>query len=279
MRDGEWVIAGYFVYAAVLAGLLPIRADIALTAQGLNGLLLMGLGLVAWLARRERWRLLRDLYAFPPMLLAYREMGWFAQPHADFLLEKQWVIWDRALLYGLRLKEAIELFGPALPSILEIAYSLVYTLSAFSVAILYACGRRERTGAFLFTFLLAIFACYALFPYFPSEPPRTVFPESDLPSHDTVFRQFNRALLGGYGIHTSVFPSAHVAGAFAAAFALRRLLPEVRWPGRLLLALAVLIATATVYGRYHYAVDAAAGFGAAVFAEALGRRRGRRLAV
>ena len=43
-----------------------------------------------------------------------------------------------------------------------------------------------------------------------------------------------------------------------------RLLPERKWVGRLLLGLAVSIAFATVYGRYHYTVDALAGFAVSV---------------
>jgi hypothetical protein len=41
--------------------------------------------------------------------------------------------------------------------------------------------------------------------------------------------------------------------------------------GRVLLVIAVLIATATVYGRYHYAADAVAGFAVAVMAFGLSR--------
>jgi membrane-associated phospholipid phosphatase len=36
-------------------------------------------------------------------------------------------------------------------------------------------------------------------------------------------------------------------------------MPEKPWVSRLLLVMAALIAVATVYGRYHYAVDALAG--------------------
>jgi membrane-associated phospholipid phosphatase len=91
----------------------------------------------------------------------------------------------------------------------------------------------------------------------------------------TIFRRFNWFLLGGYGIHTSVFPSAHVSGAFAAAFGVRRALPEKPRVWHSLLAIAVLIATATVYGRYHYVVDAVAGFAVSVVALALGLLAGR----
>ena len=42
----------------------------------------------------------------------------------------------------------------------------------------------------------------------PSEPPRLLYPEDNLPQIDTVFRRWNLWLLGGYSIQTSVFPSA-----------------------------------------------------------------------
>ncbi|MCX6626022.1 MAG: phosphatase PAP2 family protein, partial [Candidatus Solibacter sp.] len=52
---------------------------------------------------------------------------------------------------------------------------------------------------------------------------------------------------------------------------IRKLLPEYPWTGRRYLLLATLIAVATVYGRYHFAVDTVAGFGMAVAALAVSR--------
>jgi membrane-associated phospholipid phosphatase len=152
--------------------------------------------------------------------------------------------------------------GPA--AILEIAYTLTYELAPIAVATIYLYRRRERLERFMLPFLLSVLLCYGQFPFWPSEPPRTVFPGEDFPSVITVFRQFNWSVLGSYGIHTSVFPSAHVAGAFGIAFAMMSTLPEHRWVGRAFLIVAILIATATVYGRYHYAADAVAGFAMAV---------------
>jgi membrane-associated phospholipid phosphatase len=240
-----------------------------------NASVLAGYALLAYvepIRRRPFFSILRDWYPFPQMLLAYREMGWMARPHEDFALERSWVVWDKLLLNDYGLKALIESTGPVLPSLLEISYSLVYTISTFGVVMLYVYRKRERVDSFLTTFGIGILAAYALFPYFPSEPPRTVFPGEDFPSIVTPFRRFNWGLLGEYGIHTSVFPSAHVSGAFSGAFAMIRLLPEHRWAGRFLVVLAVLIATATVYGRYHYAVDALAGFAIAVAAAWMTRR-------
>jgi len=180
------------------------------------------------------------------------------------------VEWDRLVLRG-GARRAIEMLGPVIPGILELAYSLVYTLGPFGVAVIYLYRRRERVDAFLFPFLLSVLLCYAQFPYWPSEPPRTVFPGEDFPAYDTAFRRFNWWLLGGYGIHTSVFPSAHVGGAFSALFGMWSALPERKWVTRFLLMMAILIATATVYGRYHYLADAAAGFAMAVLALAITR--------
>lgn len=197
--------------------------------------------------------------------------GWLALPQHGHALEARWVVWDRALLYG-GVKGAIESFGPVLPSALEIAYSLVYALAPFSIAVLYLYRHRDRVHQFLFIFVLGTLLCYAQYPWWPSEPPRVVFFGQDSPAYDTIFRRFNWWMLGNYGIHTSVFPSGHVAAAFSTAFGIKQALPERKWVGRFLLTMAILITIATVYGRYHYVADAAAGGAIAVFAFALGAR-------
>jgi membrane-associated phospholipid phosphatase len=274
VRRSEWLLIAYFAYTGVLAQFLPLRAPVKAITLALNVTIMVGFALLAGaeslLLRREFFSMVRDWYPLPLMLLAYREMGWFAPSYHSYELERTWVGWDKVLLNEWGLRRAIECLGPVLPSILEVCYSLVYAVAPFAMAMLYVYRYRERMDRFLVIFLLGILTAYALFPCFPSEPPRTVFPGEDFPSMNTVFRRFNWALLGGYGIHTSVFPSAHVAGAFSAAFAMLRLLPERRWLGRLLVVLAVLIATATVYGRYHYAADAVAGFGVSVVAYGVG---------
>jgi membrane-associated phospholipid phosphatase len=268
------VIVAFLAYAAAAAAVLPVRPPIRPLTIALNAGLLGVYALLIYadrLRRREFLGIVRDWFPLVLVLLAYREMGWFALPIENHRFESAWVVWDRALLRG-GARWVIELLGPVLPAILEISYSLVYTLGPFGVAILYVYRKRQRVDAFLFPFLLGVLLCYAQFPYWPSEPPRTVFPGEDFPTYETVFRRFNWWMLGGYGIHTSVFPSAHVAGAFSSFFGMWIALPEHRWVARFLLVMAFLIATATVYGRYHYFADAAAGFTMAVLAFVAARR-------
>ncbi|MCD6029870.1 MAG: phosphatase family protein [Thermomicrobiales bacterium] len=274
MRRSECVIVAFLIYAAVSAAILPVRPPVRPLTIALNTGILACYALLVYadrLRRREFLSVVRDWFPLVLVLLAYRQMGWFALPMTEHPLENSWVVWDRLLLRG-GARQAIEFLGPVLPAILEISYALVYTLGPFGVAVVYLYRRRERVDAFLFPFLLAVLLCYAQFPYWPSEPPRTIFPGEDFPTYDTVFRRFNWWMLGGYGIHTSVFPSAHVAGAFSAFFGMRIALPEHKWVARFLLVMAILIATATVYGRYHYFADALAGFAMAVLAFLVARR-------
>jgi membrane-associated phospholipid phosphatase len=262
MRVSEKVVAVYFAYTTVLALTLPLAPEIRTRTILCNIAVAAALTVAVRLDRalgREWTSILRDWLPLPLMLLAYKEMGWFAPPSHDYTLERQWIQLDRLLLGQFGGTQLIEFAGWMLPVILEASYVLVYALPSFTLSMMYVYHRRRQVDALLTIYLLGLYLSYAQFPYWPSEPPRAVFPDDNLPMM-TVLRKFNLWILGGYGIHTSVFPSAHVSGAFAAALAVWRLFPDVRWLRWFTLIYSVLIAIATVYGRYHYAVDAFAGF-------------------
>jgi membrane-associated phospholipid phosphatase len=278
VRGSEWVLVIFLIYSLAAVVLLPAGPDVRERVALWNlGIILAYVPLIHF-DRDKRFLALgviRDWMPLAVLLLAYQEMGWFATPQDSYSLEANWVAWDRFLLRG-GVKAAIEAFGPLVPSILEIAYSLVYTLGPFCLAVLYLYRRRDRVDRFLFILAVGVLLCYAQFPFWPSEPPRVVFFGQDVPSGDTIFRRFNLWLLGNCGIHTSVFPSAHVGAAFSTAFGMWRTLPEHKWVGRFLFVMALLIAVATVYGRYHYLADALAGLSMAFGALALAMLRDNR---
>lgn len=267
-RRSELFFSAYFLYVMGVACFRPIPTEVRTLVVTLNLSLILWFVLFAW-ANKERGFVLldhvRDFYPLPLILLAYREMGWMALPHTTRVFENYWVQWDRVLLDAWGLRRALESLGPVIPNVLEFSYLLVYGIPVYVVAVLYHHRRRERLDDAYSILLFGTLTTYALYPFFPSEPPRAVFPTADLPMMSAL-RQLNLWVVGGYGIHTSVFPSGHSAAAFAAAFAVMKLLPERKWPGRNLLILATLIAVATVYGRYHYAADTLAGLGMALLA-------------
>jgi membrane-associated phospholipid phosphatase len=258
LRSSEWLLIGYFTYVALISGpRLPL-----FLAAGLIALLSYGESR----GNREFFSVARDWLPLALTLMAYREMDWFTPLASDHHLELRWIQWDRTLLHKWSFQRGLESLGAVLPSYLELCYLLVYAVGPFTVAVLYLEHRRDRANRVLFLYLLGTLLAYAQFPFFLSQPPRTLFAAQDLPNVITALRRFNLWIVNGYGIHSSVFPSAHVSSAFSAGWALLLYLPHRKRYGRGMLIYAASVAIAAVYGRYHYAVDVVAGLGVSLLA-------------
>jgi membrane-associated phospholipid phosphatase len=165
------------------------------------------------------------------------------------------------LILGGGLRAAVESAGFLLPSMLELGYLLLYAAPPVCLCILYWVGGRDRIQAFLFTLLLGTFAAYSLLPLFPVHGPHVAYPALDLPNFHGFARFLNVWVLDHLDMPTSVFPSGHVAVAFSAAFGMYRAVrtrPAI-WGSAF--AYATLVFIATVYCRYHYAVDGLASIG------------------
>lgn len=281
-RLAEVILAGYFAYTGALSLLLPLAPSTRLLVIGASSAALAILHCLGRFPTRFVPEILRATLPIAGVLLAYQQIGLFAQPHSSHSLERSWIYWDRLLLDDWGLTRAIDSTGPVLPSVLELLYLLTYAVAPAALAILAASGRLDRSDRLLACFAASAVSAYALYPFFPSEPPRTIFPGELASSIDTVFRRLNWWILGQAGIHTSVFPSGHVASTFGAGIGLLLALPERRIYGIALTVVGAGIAVATVYGRYHYAVDALAGMLVACLASllcwTLFRRRDRRSA-
>jgi membrane-associated phospholipid phosphatase len=250
LRSSEWIIIGYFCCAA-LAATLSLR-----TWKGwLVAIIIAGL---VW-ALSTTQSLARDCVPVVWTYVAYREMNWFAPLTRDYHLEKTWIVWDRWLLDGLHLRAAIESAGILLPAYFEMCYALVYLVTPISLAAIIYYGRRDRVNQFWLAYLAGTLGTYLLFPYFLSEPPRTVFAGQDLPHAVTAIRSFNLWIAQNYGIHSSVFPSAHVAAALSAAWGLLITLPQRKRLGLSMAVYGSSVALGALYGRYHYLADVVSG--------------------
>lgn len=259
MRASEWVIATFFTWSTILAAVLPLRISAVERILLMNAAVFL-LYVIVWLLRRRGWvEYARDWIPQAMAMVAYQQMGLFADGAPQHVLESKWIVFDRLLLDTFHLRTALESLGPVIPSLLELSYLFVYAVPPITMAILYVLGERRRADLVLAIYLIALFLCYGQFPFWPSEPPRVVFAGQDLPNFSTSVRDLNLWLVGNGGIHTSVFPSAHVSGVFAVALGLMYAVPKRRKLIAAYFVYAVLVALATVYGRYHYAVDAFAG--------------------
>ena len=263
-RSPEWVLISFFGYIAILPPWFRDRP--ILSYQHL--LVFAGvLALFAIIARAGQTRfakiadLLRDWLPLVLIIVAFREMELFLPRHFGHSFESTWIVWDRLVLGAWGVRKMIESLDSLIPLWLELCYLLVYATGFFCVAILYVERRRSEIPQFLAMYLLGTLLAYALFPYFPSEPPRIVYPHVEQPLITTWARSLNLWILKLGTIHVGVFPSAHVSSVFSAAWAMFLAVPQHKWIGYGLLLYSLSVSLATVYGRYHYVADVLAGCG------------------
>ena len=276
LRAGERVAVLFFFYLSALSWV----RDLGMAPR----LLLPAVGLSIWaLAAAESassgWlsRVVRDWLSLGLILAGYWSIGWFAAPPIA-AWQAVWLGWDRLILDAWGLRAAVESAGFLFPSVLESAYALLYAAPPLCLCVLYWIGGRERVHTFLFTLLLGTFAAYSFLPLFPIHGPHVVYPALDLPHINGFGRSLNVWVLDHLDIPTSVFPSGHVAVGFSTAFGIHRALRSRPAIWGAAFAFASLVFAATVYCRYHYAVDGLASIGIVALAGTIAGRRGEPVA-
>jgi len=273
LRASEWVLVTYFAYVALISPFFPDRPH--LKFQPVFALLaaFLLLSLLALYEQQSRFAFaishVRDWLPILLTLAAFREMELFLPARYDLSYENTWAAQDHVLLATWHVRAFIESLSKLIPFYLELCYLLVYGLPAYCVAVLYSRHKRLSIDRFLLVYLAGTLAAYALFPYFPTQPPRLAFPGIDEPSAATWVRHLNLYVLSKATIHSGVFPSAHVSSAFSAAWAMFLVLPKPKVFGFALLVYAISVSIATVYGRYHYSADVLSGFALSLLAGVL----------
>jgi membrane-associated phospholipid phosphatase len=269
LRASEWLLIAYFAYVAALCFFFPGRPYLGY--KPFYVLALVGLAIVV-LAQAERdsgrpiFNQLRDWTPLGFTLVAFREMDWFTPARYTLEREHLWLGQNQWLLTQVGLARAVEALGPVGPAFLELCYLLVYGTGAFCVLTLWLTHRRMAVDRWMVVYLSGTLLSYAMFPFFPSVPPRLL---ADPVVIMTWFRRANLWLLNSATIHSAVFPSAHVSSAFSAAWGLFAVLPDRRIFGWGMLLYACSVSIATIYGGYHYAADVVAGFGVSLLTAAL----------
>jgi len=253
LRSCEKVVLAYFIYLPCL-GLIRHLSLGPLLLLTCIPVALWGVWAAQARSRSRRVEMARDWWPLALILVAYWSMGWFVTP-LNGVLQGVLVRWDRLLLYNAHLQAGIEAAGPFFPATLESLYLLLYAIPPLCLAILYACGERAQAPRFLLFVFAGTLSVYALLPYVRVASPRLAFPGTDLPHYDGLARGINTWLLDHYDVSTSVLPSGHVAAAFSSALGMVMVLPRRPIFGRCALAVAGLVYLATIYCRYHYAVD------------------------
>ena len=84
LRTVDWVLGLFFLYAGILALVLPISTQVRMRTVAVNIAVICTIPLLAkW--QHGRWaQILRDCYPLALVILAYKQMGWFAPDRHDY---------------------------------------------------------------------------------------------------------------------------------------------------------------------------------------------------
>jgi membrane-associated phospholipid phosphatase len=182
--------------------------------------------------------------------------------------------WEAALFGGQPSLEWIRSWPrPAWSTLMHAAYLSYYAILAGAPGVLWLTGRQDAARRTLLLMMSTFYVCYFIFLVFPVAGPRYLFALPDNAATAVPLAVFTHRLVAGGSAWGTAFPSSHVAVAVVAAWCAGRALKPL---GALLLPATMLLALGTVYGQFHYAVDAVAGaaLGALVLAGARPASRG-----
>jgi membrane-associated phospholipid phosphatase len=185
--------------------------------------------------------------------------------HARDLMVQRW---EAVLLGGQpSLSWHLAMPAPALSWVLHASYLAHYAIFIGVPLWLWLRVGREECERAIFTISLAFFFCFLASAVFPVAGPGYWFPAPRGPeSRVTTARLVHRIIDSGSAYGTA-FPSSHVAASWAAVLMAVRRAPVL---AAILTPVALGLAAATVYGQFHYAVDACAGAAVALAAYGCG---------
>jgi membrane-associated phospholipid phosphatase len=140
--------------------------------------------------------------------------------------------------------------------LLHLGYLAYYPIVLAPPLAFWITGRHEAMRLAITTIAVTFYLCYLMYLLFPVVGPRFVFPAADNAATRTAIAQFTARFLEHVAAWGAAFPSSHVAVAVAATVIALR---DWRALGLALAVPTTLLALGSVYGQFHYALDAIAG--------------------
>jgi membrane-associated phospholipid phosphatase len=253
LRGWELASAVSFVYTAVVAAFirtgLPPRTRLRAVGGAVAGLLLTTASATAPFHPLLHWWLL------PPalLLLGYWTSGLlFVAPMKP--IERLFTAIDRFA----RVRQVASRSSPGVANVLEFYYVAVFALVPIALALHLNLSAAPDADRFWTIILVTDFICFAALPWIQTRPPRSL--ESGEPWTSSL-RAFNIRWVDRASIQVNTFPSGHAAEALAAALLVSNLRADIFfW----MLVSAAAVSAGAVFGRYHYAIDAVAGWVVAI---------------
>jgi membrane-associated phospholipid phosphatase len=207
-------------------------------------------------------RVIRDWHPVLLFPFLYKEVELLAAVIGDWRLTAVIPAWESALFAGqpsLYLSERLA-FVP-LSEYLHFCY-LSYVIVIPSVAAYwYVSGRRAAFGELLLLLSTVLLGSYLFFILLPVDSPYYLSPRLGPPLSGHLFFDLVHQMSARGGARGGAFPSAHVSGAVVVSLVAWR---HQRRLAYLLIPISASVMIASVYGRFHYVLDAIAGAGLAI---------------
>ena len=263
VRLTTFLTIAYLATTALLIGILgralpdwPSRVAVHLVACA--GLLVV--------LRPDPWpRMLvvaRDWHPLVLFPLLYREVEALAAVMGDWRLTQTVAATDAALFGGqpsLYLSERLP-FVP-LSEFLHFCYFAYVVVIPALAAWWYFGNRRAAFHELVLLLAVVMYGSYLFFILFPVDSPYYRFDRLAAPLAGHPFFDLVHAMSARGGARGGAFPSAHVSGAVVVILVAWR---HQRRAAVLLAPIVLGVIVATVYGRFHYALDVIAGAGLAL---------------
>ncbi len=210
------------------------------------------------LPRNAGWRWLRLVYpvAATPFLL-YPELRFLNRVITDRLFDGMVQGWEQAL-FGSQLSMTFQEWLPdfTLSELLHLGYVSYYALVPIALVGVYVTRGDAALHRAAFATAVAFLFSYLIFTVLPVAGPRYDFPPIGGEVSGGAFYQIVHTILETGSSRGTAFPSSHIAASGVAVLAAGR--EDRRWLLTLMLP-QITLALGTVYGRFHYGVDAIAG--------------------
>jgi membrane-associated phospholipid phosphatase len=206
-------------------------------------------------------RTVRSVADWAPLLLIpflYKELATLnSAVHGGTYFDETVIAWEQAVFNS----QPSQDWAAAAPHLwlsepLHAAYLSYYFIIIVPPLLLFMRGRTADFRAGVFALMLAFFAHYLFFIYFPVQGPRYLFPPPGGELANGFFHQLAHRVLEAGSAQGSAFPSSHVGVSVAQTLVVWRYLPRLTPVFALL---TIGLALGAIYGGFHYAIDALAG--------------------
>jgi membrane-associated phospholipid phosphatase len=262
-RSTTTLTASYLAITAALIAILgqtvPGRVSLVALHLTLSGSLLV-------LNRaRPRAGILRVIRDWHPLMLfpfLYKEVELLAAVIGDWRLSAAIPAWEAALFAGqpsLYLSERLS-FVP-LSEYLHFCYLSHLIVIPSVAAYWYVSGRRTAFGELLLMLSTVLLGSYLFFILLPVDSPYYRWQRLGPPLSGHFFFDLVHEMSGRGGARGGAFPSAHVSSAVVVSLVAWR---HQRGLAYLIVPITGGVMVATVYGRFHYALDSIVGAALAI---------------